>query len=409
MELVKSDLGLVTLCGYAVNDILAWVILAVVLGIATPAGVSLVGAAFALVFAVAFTTFCLTWGMRLVDGAFAFVSRELPDQPGIVLTLVTCVGLAGGALTHAAGLTALFGFFLAGVMSGESQSLSERTRHVVSQMVHAVFVPLYFAGIGLRYDFLVEFDWFIVAFVTFVSIAAKFAGAWLGAVGTHLSKEDRLSIGIAFTPSGVTGIVVADVALAAGILSTEVFVGIVVSAIVSSLLVAPWLSWSIRRRKPVDLRDYLQRDTVRESLEGRTRYEVIDEICAGITLLSVGGLSGAKCAAAVRACEDLVGTGVGHSVAFPHARLPALDRTILAFGRSHVGIDWDAPDGLPVHLVFLLLSPEREYGRQLQVLAGLSRVFSDPSASERLLTASEGDVWSELEDLLRERGRVSPS
>ena len=112
--------------------------------------------------------------------------------------MVSCLGLACGALTHHAGLTALFGFFLAGIMAGKSHVFTERTRHVMSEMVHAVFVPLYFAGIGLQYDFLREFDWFIVTFVTVVSIAAKFGGAWLGALGTVLSREDRLSIGIAF-------------------------------------------------------------------------------------------------------------------------------------------------------------------------------------------------------------------
>lgn len=132
LNLVKTDLGLVTLCGYAVNDILAWVILSVVL--------------------------CLAWGMRLVNGR-----------------------------------------------------------------LHRL-------------------------------------GAWVGARGTALSSADRLSIGIAFTPSGVTGIVVADIALEYGILLSPVFVGIVVSTIVSSLLVGPWLAWSLKRRTGVDPGDFLQRN-----------------------------------------------------------------------------------------------------------------------------------------------------
>ena len=200
LDLVKSDLGLVTLSGYAVNDVLAWVILSIVIGLATPLSVSVGNVAFVLVFSVAFTALCLTVGVRLVGHSIEYLSDQLPEQPGAVLTLVSCVGLACGVATHAAGLTALLGFFLAGIMAGEARALSERTRHVVSQMVHAIFVPLYFASIGLRYDFLVEFDWFIVTFVTVISIGAKFGGAWLGALGTELSKEDRLSIGIAFTP-----------------------------------------------------------------------------------------------------------------------------------------------------------------------------------------------------------------
>ncbi len=398
LDLVKTDLGLVTLCGYAVNDILAWVILSVVLGLASPAGVSWRNVTFALLFSVGFTAFSLTWGMRLVDRSIGFVSRE----PGLVLSLVTCLGLLFGALTHAAGLTALFGFFLAGVVAGESQALSERTRHVISQMVHAVFVPLYFAGIGLRYDFLVEFDWFIVTFVTVLSIATKFLGAWLGAFGTSLSREDRLSIAIAFTPSGVTGIVVADIALELGILSTPVFVGIVVSAIVSSLLVAPWLTWSIERRRAVDVLDYLERAGTRASLKAETKMDVIDEMCLGLPPAILSRLTPARCAEAVRERELLAGTGVGHGVALPHARMAELDRPILTFGRSIAGVPWDAPDGVSAHLVFLLLSPEREYGRQLQILATLSRALGDESNRQRLLHAeSEPELWSALKATLR--------
>jgi Kef-type K+ transport system membrane component KefB len=401
LDLVKSDLGLVTLSGYAVNDILAWVILSVVVGMATPLGVRLGPVALALFVDGAFTAFCLTWGLRGVDWAIAYVSERLPDQPGVVLSLVSCLGLACGALTHRVGLTALLGFFLAGIMAGESHALSERTRNVVSQMVHSVFVPLYFASIGLRFDFLADFDWFIVAFVTVISIVAKFGGAWLGALGKTVSPEDRLSIGIAFTPSGVTGIVVADLALEHGILTNEVFVGIVVSAIVSSLLVAPWLSWSIHRRKAVNVLSFFVRAAAVHDLRGTTREEVIHELCRGLAHHS--GAPGAEvCAAEVWRREELQGTGTGHGVAIPHARLPGLRRPVLAFGRSIVGVDWDAPDGLPVHLVFLLLSPEPESGLQVQILAALAQGLADAPARERLIQAtSDAEAVAALNAALR--------
>jgi Kef-type K+ transport system membrane component KefB len=401
LDLVKSDLGLITLCGYAVNDVVAWVILSVVLGLATPAGVSFSGVALAIVFSIGFTAFCVTWGPRLVDRAFKYVGETLPNQPGAVLTLVSCIGLACGALTHAAGLTALLGFFLAGIMAGESRALTERTRNVVSQMVHAVFVPLYFAGIGLQYDFVAEFDWFIVTFVTVISIAAKFGGAWMGALGTDLSKEDRLSLGIAFTPSGVTGIVVADIALEQGILTSSVFVGIVVSALVSSLLVAPWLMWSIRRRRAVDLLSYVVRSGTVPSLGAATREAVIRELCAGFA--GEPGVPAVQtCTDAVLARERVIGTGVGGGLAIPHARLGQLEGPVLVFGRSEAGIDWDAPDGEPVHLVFLLLTPIDEHGLQLQILAALARTLSHGAIRDLLIAAdSDEGVWARLVETLR--------
>ena len=406
LDLVKTDLGLVTLCGYAVNDILAWIILSVVLGMAAPSGVSWSGVGFAALFSVLFTAFCLTWGRSLVDRGMAYVSDGTsPGSTGMVLTMVTCLGLACGALTHAAGLTALFGFFVAGVMVGEARSLTEHTRSVLTEMVHAVFVPLYFAGLGLKYDFLVEFDWFIVTFVTVVAIGAKFLGAWIGVQGTTLSRADRLSIGIAFTPSGVTGIVVADIALDLGILSSPVFVAIVVSTIVSSLLVGPWLSWSIARQRPVDASRFLQKRVVGSSLEGETRWQIIEELCREIELPQGSGCTIEDVTAAVREREEVVGTGVGHGVAFPHARMPGLDASIIVFGRSGEGVDWDAPDGALVHLVFLLLTPEADYGGQLQIIARLSKSLADHGLRERLRHADEGDLWALLTEVV---GAPSP-
>jgi len=213
LDLVKSDLGLVTLCGYAVNDVLAWVIFSLVIATATQGTVTLGSVGLLLVFTLVFTALSLTLGLRLVDRAIAYIGSHRPDNPGAVLSFVCCLGLLWGAVTQWAGLTALFGFFLAGLMAGEAQTLSERTRHALSQMVHSIFVPLYFASIGLYIDFLANFDLLLIVFVTLVSIVGKYLGAWLGALGPGIAREDRVSIAIAFTPSGVTGIVVAGVAL----------------------------------------------------------------------------------------------------------------------------------------------------------------------------------------------------
>ncbi len=387
LDLVKSDLGLVTLCGYAVNDILAWIVFSLVLAIATNAALNVGSIAFLLVFTFAFTGLSLTVGLRLVDGAVARIGTRMSEHPGAVLTFVCCLGLACGALTQAVGLTALFGFFLAGIMAGEARHLTERTREIIGQMVHSIFVPLYFAGLALHLDFIANFDVGLVAFVTVVSIAAKFLGAWLGALGRDISPPDRVSIGIAFTPSGVTGIVVAGVALEYRIISTPIFVAIVCSAIVSALLVAPWLSWSIRRRKPVDLARLLPKRAVLPALRAHERFEAIRELCR--VAAPVARLPADQVAEAVEQREQLMGTGLGKGVAVPHARIEALRRPVMAFGRSPEGLDWDAPDGAPVRFVFLVLTPARQEGLQLQILQAISHTMSGDG--ERRLAAA-GDA-----------------
>src|SRR5262249_37962888 len=170
-------LGLLTLCGYAVNDILAWVIFSFLLALATQSALHVHAITFFLFATLIFTAFCLTLGRRLVDAAIGAITKYLPQQPGAVLSFGCCLGLLCGCITQWMGLNALFGFFLAGIMAGEARALSERTRQILSQMVHAVFVALFFAGIGLRLDFFTNFNAPLVLFVTVVSIVGKFGGA----------------------------------------------------------------------------------------------------------------------------------------------------------------------------------------------------------------------------------------
>lgn len=401
LDLVKSDLGLLTLCGYAVNDILAWVIFSVLLALVTQSALHVHAIAFFLFATLVFTAFCLTLGRRFVDAALAALTKSLPQQPGAVLSFVCCLGLLCGCITQWMGLNALFGFFLAGIMAGEARALSERTRQILSQMVHAVFVSLFFAGIGLRLDFFSNFDALLVLFVTVVSIVGKFAGAWMGTLGTSLSRDDRLAVGIAFTPGGMTEILLAKVALEHHVFTASVFVAVVLAAIVSSLMVGPWLLWSLRRRQAVNIVEFFVRRRVLPSLRGASRWAVIEELCHAVaeheSMPEQEVLS-----AAVRAREELMGTGIEYGLAIPHAHLDTLTKPMLLFGRSVAGVEWNAPDGLPAHFVFLVLTPTHDEGLQLQILAAIARAMSKEDVRQRLAQAdSEQQLWLVLQDALR--------
>lgn len=411
LDLVKSDLGLLTLCGYAINDILAWIIFSLLLALGTQSTLGVHSVVFFVFTVLAFTTLCLTFGRRLVDRTIAAITQTLPQQPGAVLTFVCCLGLLCGVITQWMGLNALFGFFLAGIMAGESRALSERIRQILSQMVHAVFVPLYFAGIGLYLDFVSNFDLVLVIFVTVVSFFGKFLGAWVGTLGTTLSRDDRLSIGIAFTPGGVMEIILARIALEQHIFTAPIFVAVVFAALLSSLLVGPCLVWSIQRRREVPILEFFSRRAVIPRLRGATRWEVMRELAQAVeehdgvpdldTLVS-----------AVRKREELMGTGLENGLAIPHARVETLTKPVLTFGRSIAGVEWDTPDGRPVHFVFLLLTPLADEGLQLQCLAALARGMTSTSARQQLAEAeTEREIWLALQDILgaQKLVRVAPA
>jgi fructose-specific phosphotransferase system IIA component len=77
--------------------------------------------------------------------------------------------------------------------------------------------------------------------------------------------------------------------------------------------------------------------------------------------------------------EQLGSTGIGHGIAIPHGRTTAAAEVMIAFGYSKNGIDWQAIDGKPVHLIFMVLAPPQELNnRYLPVLGRLVEVLSDP-------------------------------
>jgi PTS system nitrogen regulatory IIA component len=85
--------------------------------------------------------------------------------------------------------------------------------------------------------------------------------------------------------------------------------------------------------------------------------------------------------------EKLGTTGIGDGIAIPHGKLAMLDELVVSFGRSPEGIDFNAMDGKPVHLFFLLLAPENSAGLHLKALAKISRMLKDADFKTKLLRA----------------------
>jgi PTS system nitrogen regulatory IIA component len=82
--------------------------------------------------------------------------------------------------------------------------------------------------------------------------------------------------------------------------------------------------------------------------------------------------------------EKLGSTGVGNGIAIPHGKLPKLDRLFGLFARLDRPIDFEALDGQPVDLVFLLLAPEGAGADHLRALARVARLLRDPEVARKL-------------------------
>lgn len=87
--------------------------------------------------------------------------------------------------------------------------------------------------------------------------------------------------------------------------------------------------------------------------------------------------------------ERLGSTGLGQGVAIPHGRIKGLRDSVGAFVRLATPVPFDAPDGQPVNLIFVLLVPEQATEQHLQILSELAQMFSDRELRQALSSATD--------------------
>ena len=90
--------------------------------------------------------------------------------------------------------------------------------------------------------------------------------------------------------------------------------------------------------------------------------------------------------------EKLGSTGVGHGVAIPHGKLPKLGKVFGLFARLERPVDFDALDGQPVDLVFLLLAPEDAGADHLKALARVARLLRDSDIAAKLRHSRDAEA-----------------
>jgi nitrogen PTS system EIIA component len=131
-------------------------------------------------------------------------------------------------------------------------------------------------------------------------------------------------------------------------------------------------------------------------LRSKKKASVLDEIAAA---LAAAGLTRSPeiVAEVLREREGLGSTGVGKGIAVPHARSTLIAERAVLVARSAKGIDFDATDGKPVHLLFAVVAPAVEPDPiYLKVLADVVRAVRLSRTRQRLLEASNFDTVREI-------------
>lgn len=137
----------------------------------------------------------------------------------------------------------------------------------------------------------------------------------------------------------------------------------------------------------MDIGDFLSANDAISDIRARDKTLLLKELCARAAAalkLDAEGISGE-----IFKREELGSTGVGGGVAIPHARVQGLKAPFGVLARLQKPIDFNAIDGKPVDIVFLLLLPAAPAGEQLNALASVARRLRDPDAVRALRGASD--------------------
>lgn len=122
------------------------------------------------------------------------------------------------------------------------------------------------------------------------------------------------------------------------------------------------------------LSELLSEDRIKVPLGGQSKDDLLREL---VELVAPTAEPAAKDAilAAVREREQLLSTGIGAGVAIPHGKTPVVDQLLMAAGVAARPLDFDALDGQPVELFFLLVGPESASGAHIKALSRISRLL----------------------------------
>jgi Kef-type K+ transport system membrane component KefB/mannitol/fructose-specific phosphotransferase system IIA component (Ntr-type) len=385
LGLFKTDVGLLVMAAAMIDDITGWLAFSVLLGPMQGGVMNLASVGRSVALTVAFVAAAMLVARPLLGKLISRLQSDHHAGPRRTLSLIILLALFGASFTQWIGIHAVFGGFIVGVVVGDAPQLKERTRVIVHEFVTNIFAPVFFASLGLRADFVAAFDLRLCVLVFVIATGAKVIGCTLGSRAGGLRWRPAAAVGFGLNARGAMEIILALLALEAGLLREQVFVALVVMALATSLVSGPVMKLMLRGVDEENLPALLRRGALVQALKASTPAEAIEELVAALGP-QIGELV-PRAARAVLDREAVASTGLGDEVAVPHAVIAGLQRPVLALGFAPSGIDFNAPDGTAAKIVFLLLMPPRAQDQEVRILASIARAAIEPASRERLLKA----------------------
>jgi Kef-type K+ transport system membrane component KefB len=248
-NLFKTKIGMVIIASAMLDDLLGWLIFSLIISLmGTGKNWSIILLDISII--IGYGVFMLTIGKKLIDKSLPWIQKRF-SWPGGVLSLSLAVCFFSAALTERLGIHAVLGAFIAGIAIGDSVKLNQKAREIIHQFVSNIFAPLFFVSIGLKVNFVENFDWFITLVILVIAYVGKISGATLGAKLGGFNWRESFAVGFGLNARGAMEIILGTLALEAGLINEVIFVALVIMALVTSITSGSALKWLANPREKV--------------------------------------------------------------------------------------------------------------------------------------------------------------
>ncbi len=237
--LYKRPVGTAALCAAAVDDAIAWILLASVVGLTRNGSASTAIPVFLM--AAVFVLFMFFVGTRLLGllaKRYDAIGHLTVDMVAIVLAGVLLSAFA----TQRIGIHSIFGAFLFGAIMPKRSGMTRELTDKVEDFTVIVLLPIFFAVTGLRTNLLSLnspslIGWLVL--IVLIATIGKFVGCGLAARLTGSTPRDSIVLGALMNTRGLTELVILTIGLSLNVLSDRTFAMMVIMALVTTIMAAP--------------------------------------------------------------------------------------------------------------------------------------------------------------------------
>ncbi len=249
MGFTRRNIGQIILASAIISDTIGWIIISIVLGLASHGVFDLGVLARSVVGTLVFLALSFTVGRRLVFKIIRVTNDHFISEAAVVAAILLV--MSGMALiTHWIGVHTVLGAFVAGVLVGQSPILTREIDAQIRGVTAGLFMPVFFGAAGLHADLTILSDQRILLFtgaMILVASVGKAAGAFTGGWFGGLRFREAVALAAGMNARGSTEVIVATIGLSLGVLNEDLFTMIVAMAVVTTLLMPPMLRWALRR------------------------------------------------------------------------------------------------------------------------------------------------------------------